>query len=87
VSAALDHLGAAYWRDGFTPNFVVNGAKVMFVHAPFTAVAGTVCPNCKGAKQVEGYEGKVRDCYYCNGDGLDHNGKDWGKVLAALIGE
>ena len=35
MSAAIDHLGDAYYEDGFKPNFVVNGARVMFVHAPF----------------------------------------------------
>jgi CheY-like chemotaxis protein len=40
MSAALDHLGPGYYPDNddqppFAPNFVINGAKVMFVHAPF----------------------------------------------------
>lgn len=36
MSAAIDHLGsAAYYREGCKPNFIVNGAKVMLVHAPF----------------------------------------------------
>jgi CheY-like chemotaxis protein len=34
MSAALDHLGSAYWDDGFEPNFTINGAAAMFVHAP-----------------------------------------------------
>lgn len=63
MSAAIDHLSEAYYQDGFSPNFVVNGAKVMFVHAPFVGVPGTTCPECKGKKQVE------HDCYTCNGSG------------------
>ena len=36
MSAAIDHLSDAYYRkEGFQPNFLINGAKVMFVHAPF----------------------------------------------------
>lgn len=38
MSAALDHIGFPYYPSeslgGFTPNFVINGAKVMFIHAP-----------------------------------------------------
>jgi CheY-like chemotaxis protein len=54
ASAMLDRLGSSYWRDGMRPNFVINGARAMFVH--HTPV------------QVEGLG----------------EGKDWGKVLAAL---
>ncbi len=36
MSAAIDHLSDAYYREeGFQPNFLINGAKVMFVHTPF----------------------------------------------------
>lgn len=58
MSAALDHLGSAYYREGFKPNFLINGARVMFVHAPFVedlvfdvkcykCDGGTVCGDCK----------------------------------------
>lgn len=63
MSAAIDHLGEAYYHDGFSPNFVINGAKVMFVHSPLTGVPGTTCPECKGAKQVD------HACYDCDGSG------------------
>lgn len=36
MSAALDQLSSGYYTEGFKPNFLINGAKCMFVHAPFT---------------------------------------------------
>lgn len=60
MSAAIDHLGQAYYRDGFKPNFVVNGAKVMFVHTPFVVdVVPKSCPSCDGTGR----------CEYCEGTG------------------
>jgi len=40
ASAMLDRLSAAYWDDRQEPNFVVNGAKAMFVHHPSYEVGG-----------------------------------------------
>ncbi len=34
MSAAIDHLGSAYYS-GYEPPFEINGAKVLFVHSPF----------------------------------------------------
>lgn len=60
MSAAIDHLGQAYYRNGFKPNFVVNGAKVMFVHTPFVEdVVPKGCSSCGGT-------GK---CTFCEGTG------------------
>lgn len=35
MSAAIDHLGSAYYQTGWINTFTVNDAKVAFVHAPF----------------------------------------------------
>lgn len=50
ASAMLDRLGESYWRDKQEPNFVINGAQAMFVHAPFIAdpVKDVECYNCLG---------------------------------------
>ena len=83
MSAAIDHLGTAYYQDGCKPNFMINGAKVMFVHAPFCedVVGQKACSPCRGS----GDNGK---CSYCRGTGkvddVRHDRKDWGKVLADL---
>ncbi len=39
-SAALDQLSSAYYSDGMEPNFTINGAKCMFVHAPLRDLDG-----------------------------------------------
>jgi CheY-like chemotaxis protein len=60
MSAALDYLGDCYYRKDFKPNFVINGAKVMFVHAPFIQeiiIGG--CEYCKGTGV----------CHFCHGSG------------------
>ena len=52
LSAALDHLGEAYYpSQGFVPNFSINGARVMFVHTPFCrdVVGKRVCRDCSGS--------------------------------------
>lgn len=62
MSAALDFLGDHCYGDEFKPNFEINGARVMFVHAPFyPEVLGKgrceqcggsgLCPLCGGTKQ------------------------------------
>jgi CheY-like chemotaxis protein len=63
MSAAIDHLGSAYYDEGFTPNFVINGAKVMFVHAPFIEdiVKDAPCETCEENPGV---------CHVCNGTGI-----------------
>jgi CheY-like chemotaxis protein len=50
ASAMLDRLGSAYWDNDQEPNFVINGAKAMFVHAPFIPdpVKDVECYNCLG---------------------------------------
>lgn len=65
MSAALDHLGEAYYRDGFKPNFVVNGARIMFVHTPFyrEVLGKETCDTCKGSGS----------CKYCKGMGQRNN--------------
>jgi CheY-like chemotaxis protein len=35
MSAAIDHLGSAYYHEGRIKTFTVNDAKVAFIHAPF----------------------------------------------------
>ncbi|MFH0874054.1 MAG: hypothetical protein V1846_04440 [Candidatus Komeilibacteria bacterium] len=65
MSAAIDHLGTSYYREGFKPNFGVNGAKVMFVHTPFyrEVLGQKDCEYCYGS-------GK---CQYCHGSGQRHD--------------
>ncbi|QQS15762.1 MAG: hypothetical protein IPK84_00120 [Candidatus Moraniibacteriota bacterium] len=65
MSAAIDHIGDAYYH-GFKPNFVVNGARVMFVHTPFVEdpALGVECYNCVGGTA----------CGYCRTP-LDAKGK------------
>ncbi len=49
MSSALDAIAPMYYRDDFTPNFLINGAKAMFVHAPFIdfkVIEGAPCPGC-----------------------------------------
>lgn len=49
MSAAIDHFGCGtYYTNGCKPNFVINGAKVVFVHAPFVEDAGGPCKSCNG---------------------------------------
>lgn len=52
MSAALDFIGThGYYRESFSPNFVINGARVMFVHAPLLeeVVGKQDCWFCKGS--------------------------------------
>jgi len=70
MSAALDYLGGGYYEDGFKPNFVINGAKVMFVHAPFLEdiLKDVPCDWCEERPGV---------CSTCNGSGRDkHRGSE-----------
>lgn len=78
MSAAIDHLGRAYYEDGCKPNFVVNGAKVMFVHTPFVqkitkdvpcdrcAENPGVCSNCNGTGLNKNPDWKPRECHSCS---------------------
>ncbi|HCC22595.1 TPA: hypothetical protein DF272_00215 [Candidatus Falkowbacteria bacterium] len=61
MSAAIDHLGDTYYRDGFKPNFTVNGARVMFVHTPFyrEVLGKKTCSSCGGSGA----------CKHCKGTG------------------
>lgn len=67
MSAGLDHLGDSYWRKGFTPNFEINGARVMFVHAPFVedVVKDAPCTWCQEKPGV---------CNSCLGSGNSRYG-------------
>jgi len=49
MSAAIDHLGGAYYREMFKPNFVINGATVMFIHTPFVKdmIKDAPCESCE----------------------------------------
>lgn len=66
MSAALDHLGSAYYHEGFNPNFVINGAHAMFIHTPFyrKVLGKKTCDVCAGSGT----------CRYCNGTGQRTNG-------------
>jgi len=79
MSAAIDHLGDCYYRErGFKPNFVVNGAKVMFVHTPFIEEFRKdascdyckknpgACSFCNGTGTLSGY-GHSTKCHRCAG--------------------
>jgi CheY-like chemotaxis protein len=66
-----------------TPQFVINGARVGFFHAPLVLVQGH--PGCYWQCD-NGVDSRGNTCECCEGTGLAH-GKDWGKVLACLIGE
>lgn len=61
MSAALDHVGGAYYDEGQKPNFVINDAHVMFVHTPFyhEVLGKKTCDSCNGTCV----------CKYCNGKG------------------
>ncbi len=65
MSAAIDHLGSAYYNNGFVPNFEINGARVMFIHAPFlTEILGKKpCGWCLGSGA----------CKFCSGTGKRGN--------------
>ena len=83
MSAALDHFGGREFEHNHS-NFVINGAKAIFVHTPFIKECvgkkpceyskctepGVLCSGCKGTREV---------------DDIRWERKDWGKVLAALI--
>jgi CheY-like chemotaxis protein len=57
MSAAIDHLGTAYYCSGFRSNFIINGARVSFVHSPFIkeTVGKRACFSCEGS-------GECRPC-------------------------
>jgi CheY-like chemotaxis protein len=63
------------------PQFVINGARVGFFHAPMCLVQGF--PGCAW-KCDQGKDSRGEPCKLCGGSGLAH-GKDWGKVLACLL--
>lgn len=67
MSAALDHLGGAYYCSGFKPNFAINGARVVFVHAPFVedVVKDAPCTWCQEKPGV---------CNTCLGSGTNRYG-------------
>jgi CheY-like chemotaxis protein len=61
MSAAIDHLGGAYYRGTEEP-FEINGAKVLFLHAPFVedTIKDAPCDTCKENPGV---------CALCKGTG------------------
>ena len=82
LSAALDHLAPGYWNDEYSvkliKNFVINGAKAIFVHTPFvneiTKDASCerceenpgVCSNCNGTGLNKNPDWKPRECHSCS---------------------
>lgn len=79
--AMLDRVRPDQDADQTQPNFVINGAKVMFApryRSHF--VDGMPCLKCQGANPA------MSDCYACNKTGKAA-GKNWGKVLTQLVGE
>lgn len=75
MSAALDLISGAYYREGCRPNFEINGAKVMFVHAPFLEdkvgqkpctyyCQGGTCTFCAGTGQRDFPDGRS-ECKAC----------------------
>ena len=72
MSAALDHLGDSYYRESFQPNFVINGAKAMFVHTPFyhEVLGQKQCGGCKG----------TGTCSECKGMGQSAEGRCFGCI-------
>ena len=97
MAAALDYLDnhLMYLNtstcNSVRPNFIINGAKVMFVHAPMTKkVTVRECLCIKGI-QSQRYFDQDGNCTMCNGTG-QHDVEDeqvrvknWGKVLADLV--
>jgi len=89
--------------EGRPTRFVINGAKVGYYHSPMTFVEGTTCQDCNGtgSKEVcycvernagspkpdcDTCKGTGRQCWTCRNSGKQW-GKDWGKVLAHLLGQ
>jgi len=64
MSAALDHLGFAYYRS-MRPNFTINGAKCLFIHTPFVKdlVKDAPCYSCRENPGV---------CGCCRGTGTGY---------------
>lgn len=85
MSAALDFIGThGYYRESFSPNFVINGARVMFVHAPlleevvgkqdcWSCYGSGICKFCSGTGVRSGNHLETFDCNVC-GD-TTHVGK------------
>ncbi len=65
MSSAIDELGNSTYEETFTPNFVINGAKVMFVHTPFVQklTKDVPCDRCRENPGV---------CSRCNGTGWEN---------------
>lgn len=80
MSAALDYLGDAYYRDGFKPNFEINGARVMFVHAPFVEDVVKDAP-CRWCQEKPGV------CNTCLGSGTNRYGGGRCKSCAEDVGK
>jgi len=75
MSAALDNLCPSYYDDlsaKYVTLFTIEGAKVVFVHAPFVYRKGSKAP----------FEHQM-EC--CSMEGCSEEGKDWGRVLKDLI--
>lgn len=86
MAATIDHLSSAYWQEEperCPAAFEINGARAGFFNAPFVGVVGVPCPTCNGSGKSL-HDGS-QECYACHGDTFAR-GKDWGKVLARLIG-
>lgn len=80
MSAALDYLATPNYSSGLPPNFTINGATCMFVHAPFVEKRENHAPcqacNATGKCRLCGGTGTRKDertqetsCHYCQGGG------------------
>ena len=62
MSAALDYIEAPHYKGTLYPNFIINGATCMFVHAPFVRIMHKeTCPQCDDASGI---------CRFCHGTGI-----------------
>lgn len=79
MSAALDQIEWHTIR-AFVPNFIINGARCMFVHAPFVDIMhkGRPCSACQSSGV----------CRFCNGTGARNDEHVQGprNVCAEIVG-
>ena len=88
MAATVDHLSTSYWSEKperCPAAFEINGARTGFFPAPMILTEGTACTRCGGGKQQMNYKRELEMCETCSGTGLGF-AKDWGKVLARLMG-
>jgi len=82
------HHPASAMLDAFNRHFfTMGGARALMTnYAPMVGIAGTECACGKCGGNGKSQQGE--ECWRCNGFGRDHKekGKDWGKILSALLG-